>query len=175
MTPWHSDVFGIESIHLTLLYYSPPTICSSVIIDSWLPRAKLCCFSAKSDRCDSRARRSDGPKRYNRASMNFNTFAGCVFLRLPRSYRVAEKSDPIARFSGPDRRKSWKIDGFYRISRRRDTIEPNGENFCAKCIDRSALNFVAPEHAWATNGELARFQARTQKQPYYLFFVLFFT
>jgi hypothetical protein len=33
-----------------------------------------------------------------------------------RSYRVAEKSDPIARFSGPDRRKSWKIDGFYRIS-----------------------------------------------------------
>ena len=95
MTPWHSDVFGIESIHLTLLYHSPPTICSSVIVDSWLPRAKLCCFSAKPDRCDSRARRSDGPRRCNRASMNFNTFARCVFLRLPRSYRVAEKSDPI--------------------------------------------------------------------------------
>ena len=27
--------------------------------------------------------------------MNFNTFAEGVFLRLPRSYRVAEKSDPI--------------------------------------------------------------------------------
>ena len=56
---------------------------------------------------------------------NFNTFARWVFLRLPRSCRVAEKSDPIDRFSGPDRRKSREIDGFYRISRRRDTIEPN--------------------------------------------------
>ena len=27
--------------------------------------------------------------------MNFNAFAEAVFLRLPRSYRVAEKSDPI--------------------------------------------------------------------------------
>ena len=27
--------------------------------------------------------------------MKFNTFAETVFLRLPRSYRVAEKSDPI--------------------------------------------------------------------------------
>ena len=27
--------------------------------------------------------------------MNFNTFAEGKFLRLPRSYRVAEKSDPI--------------------------------------------------------------------------------
>ena len=66
----------------------------------------ICCFSAKSDRCDSRTRRSDGPRRCTRASMNFNTFARCIFLCLPRSYRVAEKSDPIARFSGPDRRKS---------------------------------------------------------------------
>ena len=95
MAPWHSDVFGIESIHLTLLYHSPPTICSSVIVDSWLPRAKLCCFSAKPDRCDSRSRRSDGSRCCSRASMNFNTFARCVFLRLPRSYRVAEKSDPM--------------------------------------------------------------------------------
>ena len=95
MTPWHRDVFGIVSIHLTLLYHSPPTICSSVIVDSWLPRAKLCCFSAKPDRCDRRARRSDGCRRCNRASMNFNTFAETIFLRLPRSYRVVEKSDPI--------------------------------------------------------------------------------
>ena len=60
-----------------------------------LPRAKLCCFSAKSDRCDSRTRRSDGLRRYKLASMKFNTFARWVFLRLPRSCRVAEKSDPI--------------------------------------------------------------------------------
>ena len=96
MTPWHSDVFGIVSIHLTLLSHSPPTICSSVIVDSWLPRAKLCCFSAKSDRCDSRARRSDGSRCCNCASMNFNTLRETVFLRLPRSYRVTEKSDPIS-------------------------------------------------------------------------------
>ena len=95
MTPWHSDVFGIESIRLTLLYHSPPTICSSVIVDSWLPRAKLCCFSAKPDRCDRRARRSDGCRRCNRASMNFNAFAEGTFLRLPRSCRVMEKSDLI--------------------------------------------------------------------------------
>ena len=59
-----------------------------------LPRAKFCCFSAKSDRCDNRSRSSDGIRRCSRASMNFNVFAGCIFLRLPRSYRVAEKSDP---------------------------------------------------------------------------------
>ena len=34
--------------------------------------------------------------------MKFNTFAETIFLRLPRSCRVAEKSDPIDRFSGPD-------------------------------------------------------------------------
>ena len=37
MTPWHSDVFGIVSVHLALLSHSPPTICSTVIVDSWLP------------------------------------------------------------------------------------------------------------------------------------------
>ena len=76
----------------------------------------MCCFSAKSDRCTGTARRSDGPRRYKLASMKFNTFGETVFLRLPRSCRVAEKSDPIARFSAPDCRKSWKIDGFHRIS-----------------------------------------------------------
>ena len=49
-----------------------------------LPRAKLCCFSAKSDRCDSRTRRSDGFRRYNLASMKFGTLRERVFLRLPR-------------------------------------------------------------------------------------------
>ena len=95
MTPWHSDVFGIVSVHLALLSHSPPAICSTVIVDSWLPRAKLCCFSAKPDRCDSRSRRSDGSRCCSCASMNFNTFARWIFLRLPRSYRVVEKSDPI--------------------------------------------------------------------------------
>ena len=38
-----------------------------------LPRAKLCCFSANPDRCDSRTRRSDGLRRYELASINFNT------------------------------------------------------------------------------------------------------
>ena len=105
--------------------HSPPRAhFTLILLHSWLSRAKLCCFSAKSDRCDNRARRSDGPRRCNCASMNFNTFARWLFLRLPRSYRVAQKSDPIARFSGPDRRKSRKINGFYRVSRRRDTIEP---------------------------------------------------
>ena len=78
-----------------------------------LPRAKLCCFSVKSDRCTGTARRSDGPRRYKLASMKFDAFARCVFLRLPRSCRVAEKSDPIDRFSGPDLQKIVrKIDVF---------------------------------------------------------------
>ena len=92
---WHDHVIHIAPIHLTLLFYSSVTICRSVMLDSCLPRAKLCCFSAKSDRCDSRARRSDGSRCCNRASMNFNEIARCAFLRLPRSYCVAEKSDPI--------------------------------------------------------------------------------
>ena len=100
MPPCHSDVFGIVSIHLTLLSHSPPTICCFVIVDSWLPRAKKHSFSAKSDRCTGTARRSDGPKRYKLANMNFNIFGETIFLRLPRSCRVAEKSDPIDRFSG---------------------------------------------------------------------------
>ena len=89
------------------------------------PRAKSCRFSAKSDRCTGRTQGSDGLRRYELACMKFNTFARCTILRLPRSCGVVEKSDPIARFSVPDRRKSWKIDGFHRISRRLDTIEPN--------------------------------------------------
>ena len=60
-----------------------------------LPRAKLCCFSAKSDQYDSRTQRFDVRSRYKRASIKFNTSSGGCFLRLPRSYRVAEKSDPI--------------------------------------------------------------------------------
>ena len=125
MPPWHHYVIDIAPIHLALLFHTSRTICGSVMIDFWLPRAKLCCFSAKSDRCIGTARRSDGPRRYKLASMKFNTFAEGSFLRLPRSCRVAEKSDPIDRFSGPDLQK---INCFYQISRRRDMIEPNGEN-----------------------------------------------
>ena len=86
----------------------PPAQFTFLLLRHWLPRAKLCCFSAKSDRCDSRTRHSDGSRRYELASMKFNTFAETIFLRLPRSHRVAEKSDPIDRFSGPDLQKITK-------------------------------------------------------------------
>ena len=127
MTPWHSDVFGIVSVHLTLLSHSPPTICSTVIVDSWLPRAKLCCFSANSDRCDSRSRRSDGPKRCIRASMNFNTFARCIFLRLARSCRVVEKFDKNHRFFMIFCDRAPRSERSDRISPQRGTISANGE------------------------------------------------
>ena len=87
---------------------STPAQFTFLLLRYWLPRAKLCCFSAKSDRCDSRTRRSDGLRRYKLACMNFNTLRESAFLRLPRSCRVAEKSDPIDRFSGPDLQKITK-------------------------------------------------------------------
>ena len=199
-----------------------------------LPRAKLCCFSANHDSRADTARHSNGPKRYKRASMNFGAFKKKLFLRLPRSYRVAEKSDPIgsrepncavfqqittvvqAQLDAPMDpsaiiAQAWTstyLEKLYfsvcrdRTALRRNPIrslasrDPIAENHeksmvfieflddatrssqtekitRSKCIDGSALNFVAPEHAWATNGELARFSVETQKQPYYLFF--FFT
>ena len=95
MTPWHHHVIGIAQMHLALLFHTSATISRSVMIDFCLPRAKLCCFSTKSDLCDSSSRRSDGLRRSNRGGMKFNTFAGGYFLRLPRSCRFAEKSDPI--------------------------------------------------------------------------------
>ena len=73
----------------------PPAQFTFLLLRYWLLRAKLCCFSAKSDRITSISRRSDGLRRSNRGIMKFNTFARWIFLRLPRSYRVAEKSDPI--------------------------------------------------------------------------------
>ena len=108
MPPRHQYVIDIAPIHLALLSHSSRAICGSVMIDFCLPRAKLCCFSTKSDLCDSNSRRSDGLRRSNRGDMTFNTFAGGYFLRLPRSYRVAEKSDPIDRFSGPESQKIMK-------------------------------------------------------------------
>ena len=41
----------------------------------------------------------------------------------------------------------------------------------SKYIEGSAAKFIAPEHAWATNGEGAKFSLRMQKQPYYFFFL----
>jgi len=78
-------------------HHPPPTQFTFLLLRHWLQRAKLCCFSAKSDRCDSTTRRSDGPRRYKHAGIKFkfNTYAERGFLRLPRSYRVAEKFDPI--------------------------------------------------------------------------------
>ena len=96
--------------------HTHPTQFTFLLLRYWLPRAKLCCFLAKSDRCDNTTRRSDGLRRYKLAGINFNTFARWVFLRLPRSCRVAEKSDPIDRFSGPDlqkiRKNLWFLSNF---------------------------------------------------------------
>ena len=173
MPPWHSDVFGIVSIHLALLSHSPPTICSTVIVDSWLPRAKLWCFSAKSDRCDSRSRRSDGSRCCSRASMNFNTFARWFFsvcrdrTALRRnSIRSLASRDPIAE----NHEKSMVFIEFLDDATRSSQTKNMPPS---KCIDKSAANFVAPEHAWATNGDGARFVTRTPNQPYYLFLFFF--
>ena len=93
---WHSLSlpvrFRLSSFGLCLPFLGLYTV---LLLRSWLPRAKKHSFSAKSDRCTGTARRSDGPRRYKLASMKFNTFARCVFLRLPRSCRVEEKSEPI--------------------------------------------------------------------------------
>ena len=116
MTPWHHHVIGIAQIYLALLFHTSATISRSVMIDFWLPRAKLCCFSANYDSRAGTTRRYDGPRRSNRGSMKFNTFEETVLLRLPRSCRVAEKSDPIDRFSGPDLQKitrnRWFLSNF---------------------------------------------------------------
>ena len=108
MPPWHHYVIDVAPIHLALLSHTSRTICGSVMIDFGLPRANLCCFSANYDSRAGTTRRYDGPRRSNRGSMKFNTFLERVLLRLPRSCRVAEKSDPIARLSGPESQKIMK-------------------------------------------------------------------
>ena len=222
---------------MCLALYQYILLCLSIalqpflLLQYWLPRAKLCSFSAKSDRCDSTTRCSDGPRRCNRGSMKFNTFAEGIFLRLPRSYRVAEKSSQIgsrepncavfqqnpivaqARLDAPMDpdaviAQAWTSTHLLgvcfsvcrdRTALRRNLIrslasrDPIAENHekpmvfieflddatrssqtekisHSKCIDGSAVNFVAPEHAWATNGELARFVIETPNRPYYLSF-----
>ena len=104
MTDIFSYFYRLAWLHGTMMclaLYQYILLCLSIalqpflLLQYWLPRAKLCSFSAKSDRCDSTTRRSDGPRRYKLASMKFNTFGETIFLRLPRSYRVVEKSDPI--------------------------------------------------------------------------------
>ena len=97
--------FRLSSFGLCLPFLGLYTV---LLLRSWLPRAKKHSFSAKSDRCTGTARCSDGLRRCNRGSMKFNTFGETIFLRLPRSCRVAEKSDPIDRFSGPDLQKIMK-------------------------------------------------------------------
>ena len=88
--------------------HTTPTHKTLLLLRSSLPKAKKHCFSAKSDSRTGITRRSDGLRRCNRGSTKFNTFAETIFLRLPRSCRVAEKSDPIDRFSGPDLQKITK-------------------------------------------------------------------
>merc|ERR1712139_601230 len=93
MPPWHHHVIIVASIHLALLSHTSGTICGSVMIDFGLQRAKLCCFSANHDSRARIARRSDGPRRCKLAIMKVSTLRDTLFLRLPRSCRVAEKSE----------------------------------------------------------------------------------
>ena len=53
----------------------PPARITLLLLRYWLPRTELCCFAAKSDRCDSTARCSDGLRCCNHGSTKFNTFA----------------------------------------------------------------------------------------------------
>ena len=84
-----------DTITLFSSHALPPAHFPLLLLRYWLSRAKLCYFSANHDSRARTARHSDGPRRYKLASMKFNTFARWSFLRLPRSCRVAEKSDPI--------------------------------------------------------------------------------
>ena len=90
-----------------------------LLLRSSLPRAKKHSFSAKSVSPTSTTRRCVGLRRYKRGGTKFNTFARWVFLRLSRSCRVAEKSDPIDRFSGPGLQKIVKNQWFLSNPTRR--------------------------------------------------------
>ena len=86
----------------------PPPHKTFLVLRSSFPSAKKHSFSPKSDSRAGRTRCSVGLRRSKRGSTKFNTFAESIFLRLPRSCRVAEKSDPIDRSSGPDLQKITK-------------------------------------------------------------------
>ena len=88
--------------------HPPPPHKTLLLLRSLLPRAKKHSFSAKSNTRALKTQSSVGLRRSKRGSTKFNTFAESVFLRLSRSCRVAEKSDPIDRFSGPDLQKITK-------------------------------------------------------------------
>ena len=133
--------FRLSSFGLCLPFLGLYTV---LLLRSWLPRAKKHSFSAKSDRCTGTARRSDGPRRYELASMKFNTLRERVFLRLPRSCRVAEKSDPIDRFSGPDLQKitknRWFLSNFSTMRHdRAKRREIHLENVAKRRLARSGL------------------------------------
>ena len=110
VTPGSSPVvFNIPSPH--------PSTCLTkhliLLLRSYLLNVKKHSFSAKSDTRALTTQRCVGLRRYKRGGTKFNTFARWVFLRLSRSCRVAEKSDPIDRFLGPDLPKIVrKIDVF---------------------------------------------------------------
>ena len=147
MPPWHGDVMIIASIQLALLSRSSVTLSSSVMVDFCLPRAKLCCFSAKSDRSDSKTRRSDGPRRYKRACIKFNTLLR-GFFSVCRD-RTALRRNPIRSLASRDpiaenHEKSMVFIEFLDDATRSSQTK---KELCSKCIEGSAANFVAPEHA----------------------------
>ena len=124
----------------------PPAHFLLLLLRHWPSRAKLCCFSANHDSRARTARRSDGPRRYKLASRKFNTFARWVFLRLPRSCRVADKSDSI---SAPDLQKimknQWFLSNF--STTRHDRAKRRKLDLANVSKRLSAANFLAPEHA----------------------------
>ena len=68
---------------------STPTQFTFLLLWYWLPRAKLRCFSAKSDRCTGRTRRSDAPRCCKLASIKLSLIHISEPTRLRRiSYAV---------------------------------------------------------------------------------------
>jgi len=86
---------SLQCSHGTTALFSNHGGGGSALLRCWHSRAKLCCFLANHDSRARTTRRSDGPRRYKRASITFNTLAEGTLLSLPRSCRVADKSDPI--------------------------------------------------------------------------------
>ena len=119
-----------------------------LLLRHWLSRAKLCCFSAKSDRCDSRARHSDGPKRYKLASMQFNTFAEVHFSPfaeiVSRCGEIRSDRSLLGTRSAENHEKSMVFIKFLDDATR---LSQTKKSFRSKCVEGSAANFIAPEHA----------------------------
>ena len=135
----------------------PPTLSPKGSLHTYITsfltlKSQIMIFSAKSNRCENRARRSDGTRRCDRASMNFNTFAEGIFLRLLRSYRVAEKSDPIGsrepNYSGDaNTQPSWHLLRSLNFLMDATQSSQTEKTPCRKCIKALGVKLMGPERA----------------------------